>query len=85
MAGHEQVDRQLTGGVSIARRWAEYLVAILAGNVVYLFIEPGLPAVFRHRLFRIDLGLFIDFLICVGAYGLVRLVRPLNSERPGAT
>jgi hypothetical protein len=81
MAGREQTDRQMNGGVSIARRWAEYLVAVLTGNVVYLFIEPGLPTVLRHRLFRVDLGLVIDFLICVGVYGLVRLARPWDSAR----
>lgn len=67
--------------VSTARRWAEYLVAILAGNVIYLFIEPDLPIVLRHRMFRIDPGLAIDFLICVAAYGLVRLARGSREGR----
>ena len=71
---HQQAGQQLSG-VSISRRWAEYLVAILAGNIVYLFLEPGLPSVLRHRIMRIDPGLGIDFLICVAIYGLVRLVR----------
>jgi len=85
MPGREQVDRQMTQGVSIARRWAEYLVAILSGNVVYLFIEPGLPPALRHRFSHIDLGLLIDFLICVAVLGLVRLARPWNSEHPRET
>ena len=54
------------------RRWGEYLIAILGGNIIYLFIEPELPTIMRHRMFRIDLGLGIDFLICVAAYGVVR-------------
>jgi hypothetical protein len=62
-------------GASIARRWAEYLVAILAGNIIYLFIEPQLPAVMRHRMFRVDLGLGLDFVICAVIYGLVRQIR----------
>jgi hypothetical protein len=63
------------GAISTARRWAEYLVAVLAGNIAYLFVEPVLPDAMRHRMFRIDLGLGIDFLMCVGIYGLVRLAR----------
>ena len=78
MAGREHVNEQVAGRVSIARRWAEYLVAILGGNIVYLFIEPGLPTFMRHRLFRIDGGLLIDFMICVVAYGFVRLLRAGN-------
>ena len=80
MRGREDIERRISG-VTLARRWAEYLVSVLAGNVVYLFIEPGLPPALRHRLFRIDVGLLIDFLICVGIYGLVRLVRPLDGVR----
>ena len=37
--------------------------------------EPQLPSVLRHRMFRVDLGLGIDFLICVAIYGLVRMIR----------
>lgn len=71
----EGANDTMVSRVSTARRWAEYLVAILAGNVIYLFIEPDLPFLLRHRMFRVDLGLAIDFLICVAVYGLVRLVR----------
>ena len=61
--------------------WAEYLIAILGGNIVYLFIEPGLPAILQHRLNRVDFGLGIDFLICAATYGLVRQVRGLREDR----
>lgn len=57
-----------------ARRWVEYLVAILAGNGIYFaVIHPGLPASIRHEPFRLDLGLAIDFLCCVLAYAAIRL------------
>jgi hypothetical protein len=69
----ERANEPMVRRVSTARRWAEYLVAILAGNVVYLFIEPNLPVPLRHQMFRVDVGLGIDFLICVAVYGLVRL------------
>ena len=75
MAQRAQVNERSVGGISTTRRWAEYLVAILTGNIIYLFVEPQLPMVLRHRMFRVDLGLAIDFIICVLAYGFVRLFR----------
>lgn len=75
MAEREQIKGRMPSVSSTARRWAEYLVAILIGNIAYLFLEPQLPEVMRHRLFRVDPGLGVDFLLCAGAYGLVRLVR----------
>jgi len=82
MAGREVTNGTVEGqgGISIYRRWAEYLVAVLAGNIAYLFIEPQLPNALRHRMFRIDVGLAIDFLMCVGIYGVVRLIRTSFSE-----
>jgi hypothetical protein len=79
MAGREQTNQEATRGVSAARRWAEYLLAVLGGNVVYLFMEPQLPMAMRHRIFRIDWGLALDFGICVALYGLVRLARGWNN------
>lgn len=78
-----QVDEQSMGEVSTARRWAEYLVAILGGNILYLFVEPQLPSAMRHRMFRVDWGLAIDFLICVMAYGLVRMFRGNGGQAEG--
>lgn len=75
MRGREETNPETSGGVSTARRWAEYLLAVLGGNIIYLAIEPQLPAPFRHRMFQVDLGLAIDFLICVFLYALIRLVR----------
>ncbi len=75
MRSREETDSGMSGGVSTARRWAEYLLAVLGGNIVYLAIEPQLPTALRHRMFQVDLGLALDFLICVALYGLIRLVR----------
>ncbi|MGB6199282.1 MAG: hypothetical protein WA871_12760 [Candidatus Acidiferrales bacterium] len=61
--------------VSRAWQWGEYILAILAGNIIYLSIEPKLPIALRHHLYRADLGVLFDFFICVGMYGLVRLAR----------
>jgi hypothetical protein len=75
MRGGEETDSEPRNTISTARRWAEYLVAVLGGNIVYLAIEPGLPTALRHRMFQIDAGLALDFVICVGLYGIVRLFR----------
>jgi hypothetical protein len=57
-----------------ARTWIEYLAAILVGNAIYyLSLQPHLPEALRHRLFATDLGLLVDFIVCVGVYGLIRL------------
>jgi hypothetical protein len=61
-----------------ARTWVEYLVAILLGNAIYyLSLQPHLPDFLRHKLFNADLGVFLDFIVCVGIYGLIRLRRSL--------
>ncbi len=59
----------------LAYRLAEMLAAILAGNILFLFLEPHLPRVLQHRLFRTDWGLAVDFVLCAGLYGLIRLLR----------
>jgi hypothetical protein len=56
------------------RRWVEYLVAILLGNAIYYFsLVPHLPQALRHQGFLLDWGSLVDFLVCVGVYGLIRL------------
>jgi hypothetical protein len=68
------------------RRWLEYLVAILLGNAIYYFsLAPHLPGSLRHQGFAIDPGMLLDFVICVGVYGLIRLGFRLNAgsfDRP---
>jgi len=56
------------------RRWIEYTLAILAGNAVYfLVLFPGLDPSLQHQPSRIDAGLLLDFLCCVGIYAAIRL------------
>lgn len=60
-------------------RWLEYLIAILVGNAIYyLSLAPHLPESLRHQGFQIDLGVFVDFAVCVAVYGLIRLGVRLN-------
>jgi hypothetical protein len=64
--------RQLLGATP--RRWMEYIVAILLGNLIYYFsLVPYLPAVLHHEGFRVDWGMAADFVVCVAVYGLIRL------------
>jgi hypothetical protein len=49
-------------------RWALFLAAILAGNLVYFALFPLLPVWLKHQPFQADVGLALDFLICVGVY-----------------
>lgn len=56
------------------RRWIEYLVAILLGNAIYYFsLVPHLPQALRHQGFLLDWGSLVDFIVCAGVYGLIRL------------
>jgi hypothetical protein len=70
-----QPDSAPRGGVSRAWQWGEYFLAILAGIILYLLIEPELPPSLHHHLDRVDPGVMVEFLLCAGMYGLVRLAR----------
>lgn len=61
------------------RRWLEYLVAILLGNLIYYFsLVPHLPEALRHEGFQLDWGMLLDFIVCVAVYGLIRLGSKLS-------
>jgi hypothetical protein len=53
----------------------QVLLAVVLGNVVYFGLAPSLPAVARHRPFHFDLGMALDFWLCLVAYGLIRTAR----------
>jgi hypothetical protein len=50
-------------------------LAVVLGNVAYFVLAPSFPAAARHRPFRLDLGMVIDFWFCLVAYGLIRTAR----------
>lgn len=58
-------------GKTRARRWGEYLLAILGGNILFLLLEPHLPGALRHQTFRMDWGLGLDFALCASLYGMI--------------
>ncbi len=56
------------------RRWLEWLIAILIGQLIYQFsLVPHLPEALRHHGTNEDWGLAVDFLVCVAVFGLIRL------------
>jgi hypothetical protein len=56
------------------RRWIEYSVAVLVGNAIYFWVlHPGLPPALQNEPSRFDLGLVIDFVVCVLVYVAIRL------------
>jgi len=60
------------------------LIAVVVGNAIYfLVIMPRLPVAGRHGIARIDLGLVIDFWVCLVVYGLIEVV--LRRKRPHTT
>lgn len=49
-------------------------MAILLGQLIYYFsLMPYLPDALRHHGSNIDLGMGVDFLVCLAVYGLIRL------------
>ena len=57
------------------KNFLDALVAVLAGNAIYFLLMPHLPTAIRHRLFKEDLGLLVDFLICTVIFATVKYAR----------
>jgi len=57
---------------SVAINFVQSLAAVLLGNAAYLLLSPYLPPAARHTVYRMDLGVLIDFCFCVVAFGLIR-------------
>lgn len=60
---------------SVLVNFIQALAAIVLGNVAYFILAPSFPPAARHRPFRPDLGMLVDFWFCVVAYGLIRTAR----------
>lgn len=58
--------------VGVSRNFVESLVAVLGGNLAYFLLLPRLPESARHAPQSLDLGLMVDFAICIVALGCVR-------------
>jgi hypothetical protein len=51
--------------------FAQSLVAVLAGNIIYFLLMPHLPPVAQH-VRRYDFGVVVDFGICVAIFVLIK-------------
>jgi hypothetical protein len=49
------------------------LLAVLAGNAAYYSVHPFLPRSLQHNS-HVDLGLGLDFVLCVIAYFIARAI-----------
>jgi lipopolysaccharide export LptBFGC system permease protein LptF len=56
------------------------LIAVVAGNVLYLLVFSLLPEPARHRPFKLDLGLAVDLWFCLFFYGLIELFLRLRHK-----
>ena len=54
--------------------FVQALVAVLAGNVLYFLLVPHLPPPARHVPPRLDLGMLVDFWICLVIFGAIKIV-----------
>ncbi len=54
-----------------SRNFLKSLASVLLGNAIYFLVMPKLPLRAQHQYNRLDLGLIIDFWICVVIYGLI--------------
>jgi len=51
--------------------FAQSLVAVLAGNIIYFLLMPHLPPVAQH-VRKYDFGVVVDFAICVAVFVLIK-------------
>jgi len=55
-------------------KFIQALAAVLAGNGVYLLLLPHLPPAARHVPLHLDLGLVVDFWLCLVFFGAIKTV-----------
>ncbi len=65
---------------SAVANFVQALVAVLAGNVLYFLLVPHLPAAARHVPPRVDLGMLVDFWICLVIFGAIKTVAGRRSK-----
>jgi ABC-type uncharacterized transport system permease subunit len=69
---------------AVRANFLKSLVAVVVGNAIYfLLIMPLLPAAGRHGIARIDLGLVIDFWVCLVVFGVIEVVVRKRRAREG--
>lgn len=69
----------------LPKNFWQSLIAVLVGNAIYFLLMPKLPVPARHSVNRLDLGLVVDFWICLVIYGLLELVKRWRRPRRNAS
>jgi hypothetical protein len=52
--------------------FVQALAAVLAGNALYFLLAPHLPPSARHVPPRVDLGMMVDFWLCLVIFGAIK-------------
>jgi hypothetical protein len=69
----ERIRSEAESGMSkTLANFIQALAAVLAGNAAYFLLVRYLPPQVRHVPFRIDLGLVVDFWLCLVAFGMIK-------------
>jgi hypothetical protein len=65
------------------RNFWKSLAAVVLGNAVYFLLMPHLPSAARHAPNRLDVGLVVDFWVCLVVYGIIDLaIRHRTRQEP---
>jgi len=69
-----------------ATNFVHALVAVLAGNAAYFLLVKCLPPRAHHAPFHIDLGMVVDFWLCLAVLGLIKTIarRRRDAKPPNA-
>ena len=59
----------------VPKNFLQSLLAVLLGNAVYFLTMPYLPRAARHAWNRLDLGLAVDFWVCLVIYGILEMIK----------
>jgi hypothetical protein len=63
--------------------FVQSLIAVLAGNAIYFLLMPHLPPAARHVPHSLDLGVFVDFWLCLVILGIIKtFVRSKRNSNP---
>jgi len=63
-----------------AANFLHALAAVVGGNALYFLLEKHLPAPARHALFKIDLGMVVDFGICLVLFLIIKALAGRGDE-----
>jgi len=63
--------------------FVQSLLAVLLGNAAYFLLMPSFPPIARHKPYKMDLGLVVDFWFCVVAFGLMKTAQWWRHRKKG--